>query len=176
MDKDDESKDCSWVQRGMLTTEEATLYGTDHQIKMLKKSKHDPCALVRDQAVAWNALTLRYESDNRIVFGDVVVSDWDEIVRSSKGSFVPRHHQQDLSLLDDVNGAEADLDLTENDGAASNPNIDITDFAQEIVYAVMQGFGCSIRAYNAAEIADFQGTHLHCVDTLEMVPTYEPMG
>ena len=175
MEKDDDSKDCSWLLRGMTASEEVTPEGTAedegmHHIKMLKQAQRDPCVLVHRQAVAWNALTAKYGDDDSVVFGDVVVSDWPEVVRQSKESYVPRQPGQDLSPLDDPTYA------MEND-AAKKPNFDITDFAQEMADVAHNpdGHGCSFRCYNAVEIAEGQAAHPHCTDALEMVPPWISM-
>jgi len=83
MQKDDATNNCTWVQEGFMhlefeDKEEEAQYVQEHGD--IPKREH-PCTMVRKQAEAWNALTKQYEHNDKVVFGDIVVSDWPEKVK-----------------------------------------------------------------------------------------------
>jgi hypothetical protein len=81
--------DCSWVTAGFsglrydeiideedgpMTDPETDPLAAHHE-QLQKDLKHDPCAVARAQATAWNTVTQLYKNDPAVVFGDVIVAD-----------------------------------------------------------------------------------------------------
>jgi hypothetical protein len=91
MSRDDAAKNCTWITRGYYSpthgmddkelAEHHKNNGMEHG--SVEDPTKDPCKMVHEQAKAWNALTLKHKDNDKMVFGDVVVSDWPQAVNES---------------------------------------------------------------------------------------------
>ena len=87
MSRDDAAKNCTWVTRGYYSPtngmDDKELADHHKEHGTVEDPTKDPCKMVHEQAKAWNALTLKHKDNDKMVFGDVVVSDWPQAVNES---------------------------------------------------------------------------------------------
>jgi len=110
MTRDDAAKNCTWVTRGFYSR----TYGMDAEELADHHKEHgtvedptkDPCKMVHEQAKAWNALTLKHKNNDKMVFGDVVVSDWPQAVNES-------HHLYQAWIAEAEGDVEEEMDPDE---------------------------------------------------------------
>eukprot|EP01047_Picozoa_sp_COSAG01_P020136 COSAG01_NODE_1139_length_11544_cov_249.103801_4_plen_325_part_00 len=73
----DDTSDCSWIIQRHGSSGDQALGGD-------KPPKEDYCKIMAKSSQQWNEVAEKYKDDSTVVFGDVVLSDWKDLVEDVK--------------------------------------------------------------------------------------------
>jgi hypothetical protein len=159
----DDTSDCSWIIQRHGSSGDQTLGGD-------KPPKQDYCKILAKSSQQWNEVAEKYKDDSTVVFGDVVLSDWKDLVEDVKkvrtDAMKPIHDEEEDTMpeqpahLSTIFANEVvELDymyaehieehnaehIEEQPEQLEEPENDDKD--QMPTYA-KHNFGCTIRVYN----------------------------
>jgi len=112
-----DEKECKWFEKGLSADGHTIMANGEAQVPDSNHAKPDPCDGVRTQAKAWNEITKKYADNTKVVFGDVVISDWPEIVKSTAehAKKVEARQAQQKAIAAAQDAAEQDDDSNHED-------------------------------------------------------------